>query len=327
MDEIKICFICPYFGKLPDHFQLWLNSCKINYKINWYLIIDDTTQYYYPSNVHVEYMSFSNFCQLLQSKFSFKLNIRSPYKLCDFKPTYGYVFEEYLKGYNFWGYCDISDSIMGNIEKFLDRDSVFYYDKILFWGHMSLYKNSDVVNKRIFIQTASKKKLSEILGISRNMAFDELTEYSINTIYKENGFPLKRMDFMYRDISPLRYAFQFPQYNSDYVKYHIKNFPCIFEWNRGQLFCCLIDHHELKKVEIGYVHFQKRTIINHINGQSSHYILTPKGIFSIADNVTANDVEKFSVDKLFYKPFFLLKYQALKYRINNIFNLIRGKNE
>ena len=33
----------------------------------------------------------------IQSKFDFKISLEEPYKLCDYKPAYGYIFEEFIR--------------------------------------------------------------------------------------------------------------------------------------------------------------------------------------------------------------------------------------
>jgi hypothetical protein len=35
------------------------------------------------------------------------MEIRNPYKICDWKPFYGHIFREYLVAYDFWGHCDM----------------------------------------------------------------------------------------------------------------------------------------------------------------------------------------------------------------------------
>jgi hypothetical protein len=99
---MKICFIIPYFGKLPNNFDIFLNSCKYNKTINYLLVTDDKTYYEYPDNFRVEYMSFDHLKNKIQNKYDFKINLSKPYKLCDFKPAYGDIFNEYLSEYDFW---------------------------------------------------------------------------------------------------------------------------------------------------------------------------------------------------------------------------------
>ena len=52
----------------------------------------------------------------IQRIFDFPISLERPYKLCDYKPSYGEVFKDELAGYDFWGNCDI-DLVWGNIKK------------------------------------------------------------------------------------------------------------------------------------------------------------------------------------------------------------------
>lgn len=46
-----IAFVIPYFGKLPNSFLIFLESCGINSDIDFFIFTDDRTDYDYPSNV------------------------------------------------------------------------------------------------------------------------------------------------------------------------------------------------------------------------------------------------------------------------------------
>ena len=67
---------------------------------------------------------------LFKNKFDFDISLERPYKLCDFKPTYGYVFYDLIKDYKFWGHCD-TDIIWGRIDNFITSDAMDKYDKKL----------------------------------------------------------------------------------------------------------------------------------------------------------------------------------------------------
>lgn len=97
----KGVFIVPYFGKFNNYFQLFLNSCKFNKNYDWLFFTDDKTVYDYPDNVTVKYTSFEEIRSFIQSKFDFKISLNYPYKFCDLKPMYGYIFSEYIKEYDF----------------------------------------------------------------------------------------------------------------------------------------------------------------------------------------------------------------------------------
>ena len=117
----------PYFGKLPDFFPVFLKSCKYNSSFNWLIITNDKTSYSYHSNVLPMYMSFSMFKEKVQSKFDFQINLDTYQKLCDYKPSYGYLFEDQIKDYKFWGFCDI-DVVLGNLDHFITDALLDEYD-------------------------------------------------------------------------------------------------------------------------------------------------------------------------------------------------------
>lgn len=99
----KLCFIIPYFGRFPNYFPLFLKSCGANPDFNWFIFTDDETSYEYPQNVERVLTTFEEIKKVFVSKFDFKIALDKPYKFCDFRHTYGYEFEDYLKGYSFFG--------------------------------------------------------------------------------------------------------------------------------------------------------------------------------------------------------------------------------
>ena len=135
----KIALIIPYFGTLPDYFDLWLKSVEKNPTITFFLFTNDESSYCYPDNIEVINIAFKDFRSRLQSEFEFEIKLESPYKLCDYKPTYGNVFKKELLQYDFWGFCDV-DLIFGDIRKFITDDILDKYDRILTRGHFSLFE-------------------------------------------------------------------------------------------------------------------------------------------------------------------------------------------
>ena len=107
MTNKTINIIIPYFGNFPNYFQLFLNSCAYNNTINWTIVTDNMAIYNYPVNVRKVEMSFHDVQELIRSKFDFDVAINSVHKLCELKPAYGYIFDELIVGYDFWGYFPI----------------------------------------------------------------------------------------------------------------------------------------------------------------------------------------------------------------------------
>ena len=148
----KICLVVPFFGEFPDYYRLWLESVKYNPNIDFLMITDNKYNYEKLKNVHVKKMTFEKLKKRIQELYEFKIRLKSPYKLCDFRPAFGEIFEEELQEFDFWGYCDI-DLIFGDISKYVTEEILEKYDKINFHGHFSLYRNNEK------LRTLYKKKL------------------------------------------------------------------------------------------------------------------------------------------------------------------------
>ena len=74
-------------------------------------------------------LNMEQFHIMASEKLGLPISFDSAYKLCDFKPTFGTIFAEYLNEYDFWGNADI-DLIYGNIRRFLTEELLSEYDVI-----------------------------------------------------------------------------------------------------------------------------------------------------------------------------------------------------
>lgn len=192
----KCCFIIPYFGKLPNYFQLFLNSCRYNQDFNWLIFTDDKTFYNYPENVQKVEMTFGECKNLIQGKFDFKICLERPYKLCDIKPMYGYIFSDYLTDFQFWGHCDI-DTLMGHLSNFITQKMLDSYDKLFCLGHMILYKNT-VENNTLFMRKYKGRFIyKDVLQTPDIYVFDEENkgDININRMFLEFGKKVLVQDF------------------------------------------------------------------------------------------------------------------------------------
>lgn len=316
----SIVFVCPYFGHLPrEQFPLWLLSCSKNPTIDWLLITDDRTNYQYPSNVKVRYLTFDEMKSQFQEKFSFPIALNNPYKLCDFKSAYGYLFNDIINEYDYWGHCDISDCIFGNLRHFLSNELLEKNDKIGFLGHMTLYRNKECVNMRIFQNAQDTIGLKEVLENNQNMAYDESMDYGINAIYNKYNYPQTRIDFMYSDISAMNYAFHLSEYDNDYHQFDLPNESTVFEWDNGRLYKISVKDKIIKKSEIGYVHFQKRKMKNMVKYELTHYYIIPNKFIPFEHDLSVDEILFVSKDR-FYMKYWSLKWKALKHKINMLYH-------
>lgn len=326
----RIGIICPYFGTLPEHFQLFLNSCVINKTITWFLITDDKRPFDYPDNVKVSYTTLSSLKAEYQKKFDFPISLEGTYKLGDFKPLYGYLYEDtLLKGYDAWGHIDVGDEIYGDIRQFVTDELLDKYDKLMVFGHMCIYRNTAEVNRRFMLPSDINLTYRQIFSSSKFFNFEEIAPGSITRIYLHNNYPIGRMDECYADISGIYYAFRLAKWSADFktLKY-LKRVPLIFSWEAGHIFGYSIEKGELLKKEYLYIHFKRRKMDMNVSPKAENYLIVPHGFEPLNGDVTIDMVKKYSKSKLFYNVYFREKNKAVKIKgkqsINNIISQVQS---
>lgn len=125
----KIALINCYFGEFPWYFPLFVKSCASNPTISFLIFSDANYEGILPDNICINTFSLKQFSQLATDKLGFEVAVNEAYKLCDFKPAYGFLFSEYLNEYDFWGMCDI-DIVLGRIREFITNEILDTYDVI-----------------------------------------------------------------------------------------------------------------------------------------------------------------------------------------------------
>ena len=244
----SICYVVPYFGTLPKtSFRLWLKSCKANPTVNWIIFTDDKTEYDYPDNVKVYYTTLDEIRERFQSFYDFPIVLDRGWKLCDYKIAYGEIFEKELKGYDFWGNCDI-DLMWGNIRKFYTDEILEKYDKIGYQAHSTLYKNTPEVNKRYRTVIDGLDNYKMAFSESEGHAFDEV---GIEEIYKKLNIPYySKVDFAHL----AKYETKFNLANLP-KKEDYKNNRQVFTWENGKLLRHYLHNGKIIEEEYMYIHF------------------------------------------------------------------------
>ena len=110
----RIVLIIPYYGSMPPYFDLWKNSAEANHEITFLIVTDLKVPVKKSSNIKVLKMSFDTLKNRIANMLKMKIKLNAPYKLCDYKPAYGYICEQWLEGYDYWGHCDC-DLIFGDL--------------------------------------------------------------------------------------------------------------------------------------------------------------------------------------------------------------------
>ena len=118
MKKNSIALILPYFGKLPPYFGLFLKGLEGKHLD--VLFFSDIEVGAHPGNLKVIKFTLDGFRRLARERLGVPVTLNSPKRLCDFRPMYGLILEDFLDGYEYigWGDCDV---VYGNkLNEFLD---------------------------------------------------------------------------------------------------------------------------------------------------------------------------------------------------------------
>lgn len=248
---MHVAIIGVYFGKLPNYFPLWEQSCAQNTSIDFKLVTDAEIQDT-PSNIEVIHMTLPQMKALAEKKIGMELCLETPYKCCDYKPVYGLIFEDYLERYDYWGHCDL-DMIFGDLRMFFKKYHLEEYDKFLPLGHLTLYRNTRECNERFRLNPKEGNGYKYSFAVPNTTQFDELG--GINAIYKENGFPFFK-ERLFADISSQWYRMKLAE---NYVDSNDKNYAYqVFYWENGKVFRSYWYRGEMRQEEFIYIHIKKR---------------------------------------------------------------------
>lgn len=252
----KIIVIIPYFGKIPDYFTVWKESILKNDTIDFCMFTDNKS-IVSAGNLKVHHIAFKEYVDLISSSFDFQIVCDQPYKLCDYKPVYGYVFNEMLKDYEFWGYCDM-DMIFGNIRKYITTEILDSFDHIFVTAHFSLYRNRKYINE-LFLSKGDYPEYNydEVFKTNDACYFDEFRGMELKCL--RTKISIYQNSKLFIDLSPKKSKF-----------YNLSGQQVIFKWDNGELKS--IDTNG-NSTELLYVHFQKRKMNVQINNKNKYYIL------------------------------------------------------
>lgn len=172
--ETSIAMLICYIGKLPWYFDYFAHSCKYNLDVHFLIITDDQSYNKVVSeNILFVYKTLEEINEIATKKLGFRTNIKSGYKLCDFKPAYGLLFSELIEDYDFWGHGDL-DIIFGDIRKFMTEDILANHDLIAvrddyLTGYFLLFRN----NSQMKLLFTNSKDYKKVFSDDKHYCFDE----------------------------------------------------------------------------------------------------------------------------------------------------------
>lgn len=252
----KVAFIIPYYGHIPDYFDLWAQSAGANRDYDFFVVSDlpfDTQGY---ENIKLIEMGFQELKIRIQKLMDFKITLDTPYKLCEYKPVYGHVFEEYIREYDFWGFCDV-DVILGNLNHFITDKMLDDYDKLWFSGHFTLMRNNEKM-KRLY-----REKYPNVQ--------DYRFAYTIKHVchFDENG-TIAYADEYEPDI---RFYFRWSFFDTNVYSYEllIRDTESCVVWDNGTLTAYW--NEGMDSEEFMYIHLQKRKMLRKFSGKKDTFAI------------------------------------------------------
>lgn len=263
----KIVLIFPYFGTLPVQYKMWRESALRNPSIDFMFFTDANV--IPANNIIVRKMQFDDFKQQVQKSFDFPIVLNRPYKLCEYKQSYGYILQDYIKDYDFWGFGDL-DLVYGDLRFFFTED-VLSHKFLLGWGHLTLLHNDEDTNTYFMKQVKGYQNYKDAFTTNEITFFDE--------------YGYKGCSDKWRDCRPEDCWLEWPFDNASKPKqsYHFNSLTrgwerVVFEHKDNKLYMLRFNNGKLEKKESLYAHFQHRSFMKDHVTDYSHFLVTPRVI-------------------------------------------------
>ena len=257
----RCVLVLPYFGEFKTYFPLFLRSCRENPAYNWLIITDqELPSASLSDNIRVIHKTFTEFRQLIQSKFDFTISLDTPYKLCDFKPAYGYILDDLLSEFEYWGHCDC-DLLFGRMAPILEPIFSVGFDKIFAAGHLTIYKNTLENNRRFMMPCRDGVVMYRIAFHHPEVfAFDEMFwARNVHTLFLEQGAHVFSTDLSF-NVSVDSWEVRRKWFDQDDLRWkNSKTATSMLTWDNGSILS--LDANDGRQREWLYLHLQGREMM------------------------------------------------------------------
>lgn len=268
--SVAILSVC--VGSLPGSWPLFAEGVRRNPGYTFIVYTNELPEDLesLPDNLLLKKIQLAGFRKLVYKKLGIKLVAHSTEKILDYKPLFGYLFEESLRTYTHWGHCDLN-IVPGNLSVFITDRMLNQYDKILSRGHLSIYKNIPLIN-RAFLHSF-RINYKEILTNPVYCKFDEW--HGIGILFHELRLKVYHEE-MAADIYP----------NSFSLRCMIsQNFSSqLFVMWRGRVYQLWESDGEVQKKELVYIHFQQKRFNIRLNNTAAFpelIVFTQQGAYEV----------------------------------------------
>jgi hypothetical protein len=209
----SLIFLIPYFGRLPEWIELFIESCKWNPDIRWRLFTDCPRPENRADNVEFVATSFADYKALARERIGLEFDPRDPYKLCDLRPALGEIHEREIAEFDFFGYGDL-DVVYGDLRRFYSDELLARHDVLSthadrLSGHFALFRNTPALRRAY----RRYPRFREILAAPDYVGMDE----SLGTLFRP---PARRGRGLGRRLRALLARFDRQRRRSHFVERH-----------------------------------------------------------------------------------------------------------
>lgn len=123
----SVAIVLVWFGPLPAYHEMWCQSIFYNPKFDWFLITDtraDHPNVQFTKNIpnikHI-YTTRDDMLELIRKKCHISIDPAfKSYKVCDYRPLFGRIFDHLLEKYDYWAWTD-NDVIYGDLHSVISE--------------------------------------------------------------------------------------------------------------------------------------------------------------------------------------------------------------
>lgn len=176
----RMAFIVVWFGDFPSYLNLFLQSASKQRDFDFIFFIENDKLPYSSDNIKFIKISFDEFNALAISRGIIESPITYAYKLCDIKPAWFHILEDYLpeSKYDYIGYIDV-DLVLGKINDFFSPTEIRTFDLCTITteyisGAFTIMRN----NSQMRTLYRKARGWQYIFNSNHHFAFDEKLRFS-----------------------------------------------------------------------------------------------------------------------------------------------------
>jgi hypothetical protein len=195
----KIALIQTWLGPLPNYFKEHIITCSQQEKIDFFIFTDQVVNDVSYPNIFINHITKEGVEERISNCLNKDIKLFSPYHTNNLKASYGDLYKEYVKGYDYVGCYDI-DTLMGDLYNwvlpylgefdFISTGGRNFHNRIS--GPFLIWKNVKTLNT--FYKLFNNPSLEVTLSNPSFYAFEEgefakrvMDEYKVKIIYNSQN--------------------------------------------------------------------------------------------------------------------------------------------